>query len=53
MPHWFIVLFAFLFGAAVGSFVNVCIYRLPRRLSIVQPPSHCPHCGSFLTIVGL
>jgi leader peptidase (prepilin peptidase)/N-methyltransferase len=53
MPHWFIVLFAFLFGAAVGSFVNVCIYRLPRRLSIVQPPSHCPHCGSFLTIVDL
>ena len=53
MPHWFIVLFAFLFGAAVGSFVNVCIYRLPRRLSIVQPPSHCPHCGTVLTIVDL
>jgi len=53
MPHWFVVLFAFLFGAAVGSFVNVCIYRLPRRLSIVQPPSHCPHCGSVLTIIDL
>lgn len=53
MPHWFVVTFAFLFGSAVGSFVNVCIYRLPRRLSILQPPSHCPHCGSTLTIVDL
>ncbi len=53
MPKWFINLFAFLFGAAVGSFVNVCIYRLPRKLSIVQPPSHCPHCGTTLTTFDL
>lgn len=53
MPHWFIALFAFLLGAAVGSFVNVCIYRLPRKLSIVQPPSHCPHCGTTLTAFDL
>ncbi|MCX7642432.1 MAG: prepilin peptidase [Armatimonadetes bacterium] len=53
MPKWFVALFAFLFGAAVGSFVNVCIYRLPRKLSIVKPPSHCPHCGTTLTAFDL
>jgi leader peptidase (prepilin peptidase)/N-methyltransferase len=36
--------FAFVFGAIVGSFLNVCIYRLPQGLSIVEPPSHCFHC---------
>lgn len=33
-------------GLAVGSFLNVCIYRVPRRESIVTPPSHCPRCGA-------
>ncbi len=53
MADWFVVLLAFLFGAAVGSFVNVCIYRLPRRLSIIKPPSHCPYCGMTLSAVDL
>jgi len=37
-------IFAFMFGAAVGSFLNVCICRLPKGESIVFPPSHCTHC---------
>jgi leader peptidase (prepilin peptidase) / N-methyltransferase len=34
-----------MFGCIVGSFLNVCIHRLPRQESIVHPPSHCPNCG--------
>jgi leader peptidase (prepilin peptidase)/N-methyltransferase len=36
------------FGLVVGSFLNVCIHRLPRKASIVQPPSNCPKCGYVL-----
>jgi leader peptidase (prepilin peptidase)/N-methyltransferase len=39
------VLIAFLFGLAVGSFLNVCIHRIPLGKSIVSPPSSCPECG--------
>jgi leader peptidase (prepilin peptidase)/N-methyltransferase len=39
------IVFALLFGLAFGSFLNVCISRLPRHKSIVRPPSHCPDCN--------
>ncbi|NCP02510.1 MAG: prepilin peptidase, partial [Deltaproteobacteria bacterium] len=35
---------AFVLGLVVGSFLNVCIYRIPAGLSIVFPPSACPKC---------
>jgi leader peptidase (prepilin peptidase)/N-methyltransferase len=37
---------AFLLGASVGSFINVCVYRIPLNRSIVNPPSHCSACGA-------
>lgn len=40
------VICVFVFGSLFGSFFNVVIWRLPRRFSIVLPPSHCPSCGS-------
>jgi leader peptidase (prepilin peptidase)/N-methyltransferase len=43
-PH-LITATAFAFGLAIGSFLNVVIYRLPRGESLLRPGSHCPHCA--------
>lgn len=39
-----VILTAILFGAVIGSFLNVCIHRLPRQQSLLWPGSHCPRC---------
>jgi leader peptidase (prepilin peptidase) / N-methyltransferase len=38
----------YMFGSFIGSFLNVCIYRLPLGKSLAFPASHCPECGSFI-----
>ncbi|MGW6199558.1 prepilin peptidase [Kribbella sp. NPDC055110] len=43
-----IVFVAGLLGLAVGSFLNVVVYRVPRGESVVSPPSHCPRCDSLV-----
>ncbi|MCP5520693.1 MAG: prepilin peptidase [Verrucomicrobiales bacterium] len=46
MPSHFWSVVFFVFGSAIGSFLNVCIHRMPRGESIVSPPSHCPGCNA-------
>jgi leader peptidase (prepilin peptidase)/N-methyltransferase len=48
MPHALFIVFAFAFGACIGSFLNVVVWRLPRDESLVTPPSHCPKCNNLL-----
>lgn len=47
---WVLVFFT---GAAIGSFLNVVIYRWPQRESVVSPPSHCMSCGARLGFIDL
>ena len=46
MWEWYVL--AGLLGAIIGSFLNVCIYRLPRQESVAWPGSHCPACGQAI-----
>ena len=47
-PLWLLIVVCGAFGLAIGSFLNVVIYRVPRKESIVTPPSACPSCGTEL-----
>lgn len=42
------IIVIFIFATFIGSFLNVCIYRIPREESIVFPGSHCPECGTTI-----
>lgn len=44
----FELIVVFILGLILGSFANVCIYRMPRDLSIVKPNSHCTNCNKFI-----
>lgn len=43
------VFFAFAYGACIGSLINVIVYRRPRGISVITPPSRCPKCDTRLT----
>ncbi|PQV64927.1 leader peptidase (prepilin peptidase) / N-methyltransferase [Abditibacterium utsteinense] len=48
-----IPLILFVLGANIGSFLNVCIWRMPRHESVAHPPSHCPMCNTRLRGIDL
>jgi leader peptidase (prepilin peptidase) / N-methyltransferase len=38
------IVWSFVIGGVIGSFMNVVVYRVPQRISLIEPPSHCPKC---------
>ena len=50
IPLWYWLLVFFALGACVGSFYNVIVYRMPRGISLINPPSHCPLCKKHIPI---
>ena len=48
LSPWLVRMIAFVWGAMWGSFFNVAIYRWPLGMSVVSPPSHCPHCKTAI-----
>ncbi|NGZ27079.1 MAG: prepilin peptidase [Magnetococcales bacterium] len=48
MLHLYNEIIVFIVGAMVGSFLNVCIHRLPLEEEVVFTPSHCPHCNQAI-----
>ncbi len=46
--QYYLAVWSLLFGLVIGSFLNVVIYRLPRRESLTHPGSHCPACGAAI-----
>lgn len=52
MEIYYLIIF-FIFGLVFGSFFNVVGYRLPNKMSLISPPSHCPQCNHKLTPIEL
>lgn len=50
IPLWYWLIVFFGLGACVGSFYNVIVYRMPRGISLINPPSHCPLCKKPIPI---
>ena len=46
IPYWLLIPLIFIFCLCIGSFLNVCIYRIPESKSIISPGSMCPICGN-------
>jgi leader peptidase (prepilin peptidase)/N-methyltransferase len=53
MENVIVLVYIFVVALCIGSFLNVCIYRIPKEESIANPPSHCGSCGTTLKAIDL